>query len=58
MGLIGKLASNNTSYIGMIPSASTDVSMKLSDQCTYIINNKEILNGLKGITQFKRENNY
>ena len=35
---------------GMIPSASKDVSIKFSDQCIYILNNKEMLNGLKGST--------
>ena len=53
MELIGKLASNNTSNIGMLPSASKDISVKLSYQCINIINNKERLNGLKGSTKMK-----
>ena len=32
MELIGKLASNNTTNIGMLPSASKDVSIKFADQ--------------------------
>ena len=47
MEVIGKLASNNTTFIGILPSASKDVSIKFSDQCLHIINNKEILNGIK-----------
>ena len=51
MELISKLASNNTSKIEMLPSASKEVSIKFEDQCINIINNKELLNGLKGITK-------
>ena len=36
MELIGKLESNNTSKIGMIPSASKEVSIKFEDQCIHI----------------------
>ena len=53
MELIGKLASNNTSKIGMLPSASKYVSIKLSDQCIQNINNKDKLNGLKGNPKMK-----
>ena len=35
----------------MIPSASKDVSFIFADQCLHMINNKEILNGLKGGTK-------
>ena len=35
---IGKLASNYTSSIGMLPSASKDVFIKFSDQQIHIIN--------------------
>ena len=48
MELIGKLASNDTSNLGMLSSASKDVAIKFEDQCIHMINNKEILNGLKG----------
>ena len=48
MELIGKLESNDTKTIGMLPSASKYVSIKISDQCLHIINHKERLNGLKG----------
>ena len=58
MELIGKLASNNTSKIGMVSSASKEISIKVSDQCIHIINNKERFNGLKGSKKFKRENHY
>ena len=54
MELIGKLASNDTTNIGMLPSDSKDVSFKFADQCLYMINNKEILNGLKGSTKFQK----
>ena len=32
----------------MLPSPSKYASIKFSDQCLHILNNKEILNGLKG----------
>ena len=51
--LIGKLASNNTKNIGMLPSASKEASIKFADQCLHILNNKEILNGLKGNTKIQ-----
>ena len=51
MGIIGKLASNDTSKIGMLPSASKDLSVKFAYQCIHILNSKEIINGLKGITK-------
>ena len=54
--LIGKLASNYTKNIGMIPSASKDVSIKFVDQYINIPNNKEIFNGLKGRTKKKNHN--
>ena len=53
MKLIGKLASNDTSKIGMLPSASKDVSVKFSDQCIHILDDKDSLNGLKGSTKIK-----
>ena len=51
---IVRLASNDTSKIGILPSASKYASIKFSDQCINIINNKEILNGLKVITKMKK----
>ena len=48
MELVDKLASDNTTTIGMLHSASKDVSIRFLDQCLNILNNKEILNGLKG----------
>ena len=54
MELIGKLASNDTTNIGMLTSASKDVSIKFSDQCLNILNRKEILNGLKGSTKIQK----
>ena len=42
MELIGGLASNGTSNIEMLPSASKYVSIKFLDQCIHILNNKEI----------------
>ena len=38
----------------MIPSVSKDVSIKFSDQCIHIINNKERKNGLNGITKIQK----
>ena len=58
MELIGKLSSNDTSEIGMLPSASKYVSIKFEYQCIHILNNKERLNRLKSITKIKRENHY
>ena len=40
MELIGKLASNDTSNIGILPSASKDVSVKFAYQCIHILNIK------------------
>ena len=48
MELIGKLGSNYNTIIGMIPSASKGVSLKILDQCLHIFNNKEMLKRLKG----------
>ena len=39
MELCNKLLSKDTSKIGMLPSASKDVSVKFSEQCLHIINN-------------------
>ena len=58
MELIGKRGSNNTTNIGMFLSASKYVSIKFVDQCLHILNNKEILNGLKVSKKFKRWNHY
>ena len=49
-----KLASKDTKNIGMLPSASKDVSIKFSYQCLHILNNKEIFNGLKGSTKIQK----
>ena len=54
MELIGKVGSNDTTKIGMLPSSSKDVSIKLEYQCLHILNNKEILNGLKGSTKMQK----
>ena len=51
--IIGKLESNNTSNIGMLPSTSKGVSIKSSEQCIHIINNKERWNGIKCSTKMK-----
>ena len=51
MEIIDKSASNNTSKIVMIPSASKEVSIKFVDQYIHITNNEEISNGLKGSTR-------
>ena len=54
MELIGKLVSNDTSRIGMITSGSKDVFVEFSDQYIHIINHKERVNGLKGITKMQK----
>ena len=51
MEIIGKLASNKTSRIGMLPSASKYDPIKTPEQCLHIINNKDRLNGLKVSTK-------
>ena len=53
MELTGKLASNDTTNIGMLPSTSTYVSIKFGDQYLHILNNKEIFNGIKVSTRMK-----
>ena len=47
---MGKLSSNDTTNIGMLPSASKYVSIKFADQCLHILNDRKTLNGLKGST--------
>ena len=37
----------------MLASASKDVSITFSDKCLHILNNKEILDGIKGSTKIK-----
>ena len=39
MEIFGKLGINDTTRIGMLPSASKDVSITFSDQCIHILNN-------------------
>ena len=40
MEIIGKFASNDISNIGVLPSASKDVSIKFLDLCIHIPNDK------------------
>ena len=47
MELIDKLASNDTSNIGMLTSDSKDISVKFEDKCIKVTNNNERLNGPK-----------
>ena len=54
MELIGKLTSNYTKDIEIIPSSSKEVSIKFSDQCIHILNNREKLNGIKGRKNAKK----
>ena len=54
MELMGRLASNDTTNIGMLPNASKYVSINFSDKCLHILNNKEILNGLKVSTKMQK----
>ena len=53
MELIGKLESNDTSRIGMLPSASKYFSIEFADKCIQILNNKYRLNGLKSSTKMQ-----
>ena len=53
MEILGKSASNDTPNIGMITSASRDVSINLSEQCLQIITNNDRFIGLKGSTKMK-----
>ena len=55
MELIGKWENNSTSNIGMLPSASKYVSIKISDKFINIINNKGRLNGLKCGTKMQKK---
>ena len=48
MELMSKLASNDTTHIGMLPSASKYVSINFADQYLHILNNNKRFNGLKG----------
>ena len=54
MELMGVLASNDTTNIVMLPSASKYVFINFADQCLHIINNKDRLNRLKGITKLQK----
>ena len=58
MELIGKLTSNDTPNIGILPSASKEASIKISDKCIRIINERNRSNGLKFRKKFKRDNQY
>ena len=40
MEIIGKLGSNNSTNIGMLPSASKHVSVNFPDMCVQLINDK------------------
>ena len=48
MELLGKLASNDTSNVRLLTSASKDVFIKFAEQCLHILKiSKDRLNGLK-----------
>ena len=53
MELLGKFVSNNISKIRMLPRASKYVSIKFSEKCLHILNNKYRLNLIKGSTKVK-----
>ena len=48
MELLGKLEIKDTLNIGILTSASKDVSIKFSEQCLHILSNNDLLNGLRG----------
>ena len=54
MELIGKLASDDTSKIGMLSSASTDVSINFAEQYLQIVTNNYLLNKLKSGTKIQK----
>ena len=54
MEFMGELGSNDTKNIGMLTSASKDVSIKLADKCLHILKYKERVNGLKGSTKIQK----
>ena len=54
MELVGKLASKDTSKIGMLPSDPKDVSIKFADQCVNFLNDKDKLNGIKSSTKIQK----
>ena len=54
MEIIGKFGSNDSINIEILFSASKYVSIKFSYKCLHILNNKEILNGIKGSTQMQK----
>ena len=58
MELIGKLVSNDTTKVVMLLSDPKYISVKFVYQCLHILNNKGILDGLKGSTKMQRQNNY
>ena len=58
MELIGKLESDNTTKIGMLPCDSEYVPIQFSDKCLHMINNKEGLNGIKGNPKMQKEFHY
>ena len=53
MELLGKLASNDTSNIVMLPSASKSVSVKFVEKYLHIPNNNYRLHRLKGDTKMQ-----
>ena len=53
MGPLGKLGSNVTSNIGIIPSVSKDVSVNFSEECSHVLTNNYRLNRLKGNTKIQ-----
>ena len=52
--IIGKLVSNITSNIKILPSALKYVSIECADQCIQIVINKETLNVIKGVTKIQK----
>ena len=53
MEIIDKLESNAISNIGMLPSSSKDVYIIFKNQCIIMINSKDRLKRLKGITKMQ-----
>ena len=55
MDLLGKLEINYTSNIGILPSSSKDISVKIPEKCLHILTNNDHLNGLKSSTKMQEK---
>ena len=54
MELQGKLASNYTSKVTMLPNVLNNDFIKFKEQYLHILTNNDRLNGIKGSTKMKK----